>query len=186
MTTHSPTRTGILQGFAAHRGGAAAIEFALIALPFFFVLFASIETAIVAGANVVLRNAVDHAAREVMTGQIQTRDVTAATFRSEMCADVSFLLSCDRLKIDMRTYPTFNAIPTDVSFKLGDVDDTGFCFDPGAQDTITVVRAFYAWPWVTGFLQELAEDTNGNATIFAMAAFMNEPFGTAASTRSTC
>ncbi|WP_062015187.1 TadE/TadG family type IV pilus assembly protein [Aureimonas sp. AU4] len=186
MTASIPRREGLLRTFARHRSGAAAIEFALIALPFFFVLFASIETAIVSGANVVLRNAVDHAAREVLTGQMQTRDITPATFRSELCADVSFLLSCDRLKIDMRTYPTFGAIPTDVPFKLGDVDDTGFCFDPGAQDNITVVRAFYAWPWVTGFLQKLAEDTNGNATIFAMAAFMNEPFGTAASTRSTC
>lgn len=176
----------IARKFGRDQKGVAAVEFALIAVPFFFVLFASIETAIVAGANVVLTNAVDRTSRMVMTGEIQTRDVTPETFRAELCADIAIMLSCDRLKVDMRTYPSFEAIPTDVPYKLGSVDDTGFCFDPGAQDNITVVRAFYSWPWIAGFLQKLTESTNGTATIFALSAFMNEPFGTAASSKSTC
>lgn len=172
--------------FFRNRSGVAAVEFALIAVPFFFVLFASIEAAIVAGAGVVLDNAVDDAARLVMTGQTQTADITAENFRKALCDDIAVMMACSRLKVDMRTFPTFDAIPTDVPIKLGNVDDTGFCFDPGAQDNITIVRAFYEWPWMTGFLQQAASATNGQAVLFSMAAFMNEPFGTRVSSQSTC
>lgn len=158
----------------------------MIAIPFFFILFASIESAIVMGAGVVLDNAVDDAARRVMTGQTQTADITPDKFRQTMCDDISFLMSCSRLKVDMRTYATFAAIPADVPTKLGNIDDTGFCFDPGTQDNITVVRAFYEWPWVTGMLQRATSTTNGQAILFSMAAFMNEPFGTKVSTKATC
>ena len=175
-----------LNRFRADQRGVVAIEFALLAIPFFFVLFASIETAIVMGAGVVLDNAVDDAARLVLTGQTQTADITADKFKQTMCDNISMMMSCSRLKVDMRTFATFGAIPGDVPSKLGNVDDSSFCFDPGAQDNITVVRAFYEWPWVTGLLQRATSTTNGQAVLFSMAAFMNEPFGTKVSTKSTC
>jgi Flp pilus assembly protein TadG len=172
--------------FCRDRSGVAAIEFAIVAPLFFFVLFASLETAIATGANVLLDNAVENAAREVMTGQTQSSDVSPQAFKDALCADMPIMLSCSKVKVDMRTYPTFDAIPGNVPMQLGNVDSTGFCFNPGAQDNITVVRAFYEWPWVTGFLQKLSEETNGNRVLFSMSAFMNEPFGTRISSKATC
>lgn len=168
------------------QSGATAVELAMIAVPFFLLVFSTIETAIVMGAGVVLDHAVDEAARLVMTGQTQTADITPEKFKQSICDTASILLSCDKLKVDMRTFPTFDAIASDVPLQLGSIDDKGFCFNPGAQDNITVVRAFYEWPWITGYLQRLTNGTNGNAILFSMAAFMNEPFGTRVSTKSTC
>jgi Flp pilus assembly protein TadG len=177
---------GSLSRFKKNRSGAAAIEFAFVAPVFFFVLFASVETAIATSASVLLDNAVENAARRVMTGQVQTADISPEAFKQAICDDMPIMLSCAKVKVDMRTYATFNAIPGNVPVQLGNVDSTGFCFNPGAQDNITVVRAFYEWPWVTGFLQKAAEKTNGNRIMFSMAAFMNEPFGTRISSKSTC
>ncbi len=46
-------------GFRRDTRGNAAVEFALIAFPFFFLLLAMIETALATTAGVMLNNAVD-------------------------------------------------------------------------------------------------------------------------------
>lgn len=172
--------------FRRDASGAAAVEFALVALPFFFFLMAMIETALATTAGVMLNNAVNSAARQVMTGSIQKSDMDADGFRRMICGDIDMLMSCERLSLDMRTFPAGSPIPTSVTLRDGAVDSQNFCFDPGAADTITVIRAYYEWPWTTSMLNTLQEDTNGNAILGAMAAFMNEPFGGATSGKSTC
>lgn len=166
--------------------GVAAVEFALVAVPFFFILFAMIETALATTAGVMLNNAVNSAARQVMTGSVQKADMDADGFRRMICGDIGMLMSCERLTLDMRTFPAGQPIPNSVTLRDGAVDRGSACYDPGGQDTITVIRAYYEWPWTTSMLNVLAESTNGNAILGAMAAFMNEPFGGAMSTKSSC
>ena len=175
-----------LRRAAGDRSGVTAVEFALVAAPFFLLIFAIIETAMAIVAGIILDNAVEDFSRDVLTGQIQTEDIDAPEFRKRVCGSVSYLLSCDRLKLDMRTYPAFGNVPTDFSLQLMDVDDRGFCFDPGAADSITVLRAFYAWPWTANFLRVIAAKTNGNAILFSVSAFRNEPFGKEVSTHANC
>ncbi|RIY02012.1 pilus assembly protein [Aureimonas flava] len=172
--------------FRRDASGVAAVEFSLVALPFFFVLMAMIETALATTAGVMLNNAVNSAARGVMTGSVQKSDMDADGFRRLICGDIDMMMSCDRLVLDMRTFPAGSPIPTSVALRDGAVDSENFCFDPGGQDTITVIRAYYPWPWVTSILNGFAEDTNGNAILGSMAAFMNEPFGGATSTKANC
>lgn len=172
--------------FRRDANGNAAVEFALVAIPFFILLMAMIETALATTAGVMLNNAVSSAARQVLTGAVQKSDMDAAGFRQLICGDIGMLMSCEHLSLDMRTYPAGTPISGSVSLRDGSVDDTSFCFDPGRQDTITVIRAYYEWPWTTSMLNQIAEDTNGNLILGAMAAFMNEPFGGAASTKASC
>lgn len=158
----------------------------MVAAPFLMLMFAIIETFAISAAGMLLDTAVDEVARQVLTGQIQQSDIDEKVFRTKICDDVGFLLSCDKLKIDLRTFPAFGDIPTDLPLRLKSVDDRDFCFDPGSANSITVLRAFYEWPWVASFLHEIAADTNGNDILFSITAFMNEPFGDLASTKSTC
>ena len=158
----------------------------MVALPFFFVVFAIIETCLVTGAGIMLDNAVNDVARKVMTGEVQSADLDAAAFRQMVCDEVSAIMTCDKVKIDLRTFAAADKIPTSVTMKLGSVDDSKFCYDPGAQDTISVLRAFYEWPYVATMLSNLATDSNGNAVLLSMAAFMNEPFGATVTTHSNC
>ncbi|WP_294643633.1 TadE/TadG family type IV pilus assembly protein [uncultured Aureimonas sp.] len=173
-------------GFRRDTRGNAAVEFALIAFPFFFLLLAMIETALATTAGVMLNNAVGSAARQVLTGAVQKSDMDADGFRKMICGNIDLLMSCDRLSLDMRTYPAGTPFSGPVSLRDGSVDDTSFCFDPGRQDTITVIRAYYEWPWTTSVLNQMTEKTNGNLILGAMAAFMNEPFGGAVSSKANC
>lgn len=179
-------RRNILSCFKKDENGVAAVEFALVALPFFFIVFAIIETALATTAGVVLNNAVNAAARQVMTGEVQKGEMNAADFRARICGDISPIMACSRLKLDMRTYPAGTRIPEELKLTKGSIDDSQFCFDPGSQDTITVLRAYYEWPWTAGMLSALATDTNGNQILSSMAAFMNEPFGGATNPNSNC
>ncbi|HEY9056574.1 MAG TPA: TadE/TadG family type IV pilus assembly protein [Aurantimonas sp.] len=173
-------------GFSRDRSGATAVEFAMVAAPFFMLMFAIIETFAISAAGMLLDTAVDNVARQVLTGQIQQSDIDDKLFRTKICDKVDFMLSCDKLKIDLRTFPAFGNIPTDIPLQLKTVDDKNFCFDPGSANSITVLRAFYEWPWVASFLHEIASDTNGNDILFSITAFMNEPFGDLKSSKSNC
>src|SRR5579884_3514899 len=57
--------------FLRRQEGAAAVEFALVALPFFALMFAIIETALVFFAGQSLEAAAAEAGRQIMTGQVQ-------------------------------------------------------------------------------------------------------------------
>lgn len=172
--------------FAHDQSGVVAVEFAIIAIPFFFLTFAIIETALATAADVLLNDAVNEAAREVLIGDVQEENVDAESFKNKICGGIRPLMSCDRLSVDLRTFPAGERISPNLVFLEGSVDSSGFCFDPGQQDSITVLRAYYEWPWTTGLLNRLADTTNGNAVLTSMAAFMNEPFGEAVNSNADC
>ena len=60
-----------LRRFARRQDGAAAVEFAFIAVPFLALLFAILETALVFFAGQSLESAVADTGRLIMTGQAQ-------------------------------------------------------------------------------------------------------------------
>ncbi len=79
--------------------GATAVEFALVAFPFFYVLGAICETGLMLFTEYVVQNAVQEAARTVRTGQVSTTSGTAtkteSEFKDSICADLSTLIDCD-------------------------------------------------------------------------------------------
>ncbi len=57
---------------ARDEGGAAAVEFAMIALPLFAIIMAALQAALMLLAEQELDNATDEAGRLVMTGQVSS------------------------------------------------------------------------------------------------------------------
>lgn len=152
--------SGLLRRLAREKGGAAAIEFALLALPFFLVTFASIETFVAFFGEQVLANANDTMARKIRTGEItyglgRTTDKTKDQFRALYCNEISFFLSCDanRLYIDTATFTKFSDIPTTIPRNGTEFKTTGYDFKPGGAKTINVVRAFYRWEVTTDLVR---------------------------------
>lgn len=164
--------------FRTDREGATAVEFALVAAPFFAIVFAIIETALVFFAGQVLETGVAEAARLVRTGQVQQQGLDQSAFRERLCSQISALFRCDdALKLDVRTYQSFNSIDL-----ANPIDSDGnfngdLTFDPGAGGEVVVVRAFYEWPtFVPGFGNDMANLANGKRLLASAAAFRNEPF----------
>lgn len=63
----------LLEKFGVSRDGTAAIEFAILAIPYFLVVFAIIETFLAMMAEQVVANATENMARRLRTGQITVR-----------------------------------------------------------------------------------------------------------------
>ncbi len=168
----------LLRKFAKRDDGATAVEFAMVALPFFALLFAILETAVVFFAGQILETGVYNASRLIRTGQAQQSGFSDADFKDEVCANFYGVIDCEDggLVLDVRTHVNF-----DVDLELPIDEDGNFTFtpqyDPGQRNDIVVVRAFIEWPTIVPALgNDLSNLSNGNRLIAAAAAFRNEPF----------
>jgi Flp pilus assembly protein TadG len=154
------TNRGLLRRLFRDKSGTSAIEFALLALPFMMVVFASLETFTAFTAEQLLANATETMARKVRTGQI-TSTTTQEQFRNAFCAEISVIMTCSateaktpsKLFIDVRSFTDFSQIPKTIPRKDGNLDTTGFAFNPGGPTTITVVRAYYRWEVITDLVR---------------------------------
>jgi Flp pilus assembly protein TadG len=173
------TARGPLRRFVRRQDGTAAIEFALVAAPFFALLFAIIETALVFFAGQALETAVSNAARLIRTGQAQSAGYTVADFKSKICDQISALFDCTgKLQLNVTTSSTFGGIDLTTPLdKDGNLDASKFGYTPGHGNDIVVVRAYYEWPVFVKLLGlNLSNMTDGNHLLTATAAFRNEPF----------
>lgn len=139
------TSSSLLKRFLANESGAYAIEFSLIALPFFGLLFAIIEVAWVSFNSEQLQAAVDSAARQVLTGAAQTNNyATAASFTSNLlCPSTGKRLipnswDCSKLFVDIRTASDFTSVDMTNTFYSGSLK---YCL--GNPSTIVVLRVEY-------------------------------------------
>ncbi len=176
----------ILRRFGRSRDGSAAIEFALIAVPFLALLFAVLETAIVMWSSQVLETAVANASRRIFTGEINAELAAVPApqhpeeFRRRICSHVPGLFDCaGSLQIDVRSFPTFaspGVLPPLV--KNGEINSGEFVYQPSTAGQIVIVRAAFPLKLYTSFLSGpgLSNLNGSRRVIAAVAAFRNEPF----------
>jgi Flp pilus assembly protein TadG len=158
-----------------HEDGSTAVEFGLLGIPFFGLMFAIIETALVFFAGQTLETATADASRLIMTGQAQTQSFDKQKFKDAVCSRIYGLFNCQAgLKLDVRKAASFSGAdmkkPLNVKKELV---DGNFTFDAGKAGDIIVVRVMYEWPIYVAFLSDMA---NGKRLLMATAAFRNEPY----------
>jgi hypothetical protein len=161
------------------REGAAAVEFAIVALPFFFVIFAVLELGVIFLVDSTLEAAVQQATRLVRTGQAQTGAISPAQFRAAMCENMSvFEGDCqERAVIDVRPIPQFRDPNPPNPIVDGEFDPDQTDFDPGDAGDLMLVRVWYQQPVFTPMLSRaLTRLDSGDAVIQVTTAFRNEPF----------
>jgi len=166
--------------FARRQDGSVAVEFGLILLPFLALMFGIMETALVFFADQTLETAVADSARLIMTGQAQTQNLTAATFKNAVCARIYGLFDCQNgVYVNVQTYSTFGSIsyspPLDGQ---GNLDSSNFVYQPGGPGDIVVVQLFYQWPIYVSLMNlgNLSNMAGNNRLLVATAAFRNEPY----------
>jgi Flp pilus assembly protein TadG len=169
--------------FTRGEDGAATVEFGIVALPFFALMFAIIETAMIFFASQTLEAAVADSARLIMTGQAQAQSFSQTDFKNAVCAKIYGLFDCaNGMQIDVKTYSSFSSIsmakPIDAN---GNLQTSNFGYTPGNACEIVVVRLMYQWPVYVSLLglDKLADLGGNKKLIMATAAFRNEPFGSA-------
>lgn len=172
----------LLRRFRRDRRGSAALEFAMVATPFFALLFAIIETSIVFFAGQVLETGLQDTARMLYTHQAQDAGWSQSQFRQDLCNRVSVLLNCSYIDVDVKFYNHGSPITITDPISGGSYDPSGFTYQtpPSGSNATVVARAFYRWPlYVTGLGYNIANiDRNGASAkrlLAATAAFHVEP-----------
>jgi Flp pilus assembly protein TadG len=154
MTTHHDRSTTLGLGvrcrtllgrFRRDDRGVHALEFGLLALPFFGLLFAIVEVSWVSFNSEQLQAAVNQAARQVMTGQVQGNNVkTSADFANKLLCptDGTRLIpnswNCSNLFVDVRTAADFTKADMTNTFYTSPLQ---YCL--GNPATIVVLRVVY-------------------------------------------
>jgi Flp pilus assembly protein TadG len=172
-------RLGLVRRFARAERGATAVEFAFVALPFLALLFAVVELGLVFLVGTTLENATEIAARQIRTGELQSAGGSASTFKSAVCAQMSWLGSdCSaNLSVDVRTYSTFTSVSATNVVTNGAVDPTKQTFQTGGPEDIVLVRTFYQWTIFTPLLNSGLVTLSGNKRLItSTATFRNEPY----------
>jgi hypothetical protein len=180
----------IRRGTAFHRSqrAAVAVEFALLALPFFTIIAAILETALVFFAGQVLESAVNDSSRLLRTGQAQEANFNASDYRDAICDGLYGLFDCDSarmlVKVDVLSSfgnvgtlvvpPVAPACSTDPSACDWVVDES---YDPGVGSSIVVVQAHYKWPTLIDLPWfNLETQAGGDRLLSGVRVFQNEPF----------
>ena len=168
---------GLLGRLRDDRSGATALEFAIVATPFFALMMAIIEVSLVFFANFTLENAVDQASRMIRTGQVQEQGFSESQFKQAICNKTSALFNCmSGLNIDVIKFSDCSGVnipdPLDGNGELR----SDFGYDPGAAGDVVVVRAFYEWNLIAQLPGGMGNMPSGGRLLVATAAFRNEPF----------
>jgi Flp pilus assembly protein TadG len=174
----------VARRFIREQNGTAAVEFALIAVPFLALLFAILETALVFFAGQTLEAAVSDASRLIMTGQAQTAGYSQADFKTQVCNRIAGLFDCSGgVYVDVKQYSSFTSVNTASPVTNGTFDTTKMAYVPGGPGCIEVVTLYYQWPIYVSLLGNNLSNLNGSKRLLvATAVFRNEPY----STSGTC
>ena len=181
---------GPFRRLLARREGATAIEFALLALPFFIIVFASIETFVAFSAEQLFANANETMARKIRTGIINPTNTTKVAYRQAFCEEIKILMPCsateaqteDKLFIHVESFASYADITPAVAIVEDNLDTASFQFAPGGKKTINIVRAYYRWDIITDLVRPLissvktADGTSRNYLMVATTIVQNEDY----------
>ncbi len=156
--------------------GATAVEFALVALPFLFMVMSMLELAAVFLVYTTLDNAMANAARTIRTHN--SAPPSASAFITATCNNMGWLQSTcsSQLHVDIRTELTFaNPVAPD-PMATGVFNPAALTYDLPLPGQIVLVRAFYEWPLILPIMDAaLSKYNNGVAQIIATTTFVVEP-----------
>jgi Flp pilus assembly protein TadG len=160
--------------------GVAAVEFALIATPFFLIIIGIIEVSMFFAAGTVLEGGASSAARLLRTGQAQLSEDPEATFQTSLCSHVSRMIPCERIQ--------YEVIRLDDNTFAGaeeyepEFDDDGNLvpspFSTGNSNDVIMVRTVYRYQFLTPFLGSLITGDPGRnwSMHMAMSVIKAEPY----------
>lgn len=164
-----------IRRLARARDGATAVEFALIATPFFLLLMGILELGLVFLVSTTLEHATQEASRQIRTGEFQEGGgVSSADFEELVCEGLAWIgNTCEaQLDVDVRAYASLPAMLNPPPY---DPDEA--CFEAGGPGQVVLVRTSIRWKIFTPLLRpSMASAADGTRLIQSSTAFKNEPY----------
>ena len=171
-----------LRRFGRARRGAAAVEFALVVVPFFLLTFGLAEVSMLGFAQTSLDFAVAETARHIRTGEDQLANRSYTDIQNDLCNQVNnfVVLSCNgNLYLDVQRFASFvDAANGQTNPVQNNQFQTGaFGYNPGQPSDVVVVRAYYRWQVMTPLFQPIFQNISGGQRILVSTMmFRDEPY----------
>lgn len=158
--------------------GSTAIEFAMLAMPFIYILMGTIEISLMFASNSVLDGAVNDAARLIRTGQVQQAGGNPEDlFKAKLCEKSSMLLDCTRFQyevVEMGKFSDFNSYAATYD-KDGNLQSRGF--NPGEVNSVNLIRVSYRYNFATPLIGDiLANGPNRSRVMISTVVLETEPY----------
>ena len=177
-----------LKRFAREKRGAAAHEFAILALPFILAMLALLEYGYVSVIDASMENALNIASRLIRTGQAQTQTqtqngvttpspMTQTQFANAVCNQMSWVANCTgSLKVSAEVQSSWTGQSSTAPTANGQLK-TNLPFNMGADRCIVLIHSYYTWQMITPSIWGGAAKINGNGILLTSAALIvNEPY----------
>lgn len=182
-----------LRKLSKDESGITAIEFAMVAGPFLFLLFGIISVGFYFFVAFSLERAVDEASRVIRTGQAQTQQpnpMTSAEFKTLVCSKLPPFMKArcsgggDKIRVHVQNFANFNGAPascTNVGGQL--IPANGQQYSPGGASSVVLVTICFEWEftqtlanmtyWITPTNARMA---NGSTLLRSSTVFTSEPY----------
>ena len=176
-------RSPLWRRLKRNQEGTAAIEFAILVMPFLAIVGLIMETGFQAYSAASLDDALRRASRGLQVGSVQSEGRTLDDFRADVCRLMPGWMSCAKLVVDVRSVRLFSDMDMRVTgpggvnigrtYPIADDQKKAF-FCPGAPGSLMLVRGDYPIPTLFGFW--ITSPASKGYVITSAHTFRTEPF----------
>lgn len=162
-----------------NESAATILEFGLISIPFFLLLFAVFEQGLLFFQQETFQTAITDASRLVYTGQASNSGLTQSQFKQVVCNKLPGFIPCSSISVDVRPYSDFSSAQVTMPVGSdGKYDPTKATYNVGSAGTsIVVVSGFALEPVLFPMMNPWYSNAGtGHVLITASAVFKNEPW----------
>ena len=159
--------------------GSTAVEFALVATPFIWMLLGLIELSLYFTSSSLLAEATNIGARQIRVGNLEGQSDPETAFRKIVCDRAAVFIPCNQIQFQVEhvNNDSFaNAQDMDPTFdKDGKLQGAGY--QDGAQSSVMLVRLVYRYPFMTPMLGAVLSEGHDNKRLIVNTIVMkNEPY----------
>lgn len=136
------------RNFTRNVSGVAAIEFALVSVPFFGVLFAVMEIGLFFFYASTLQMATELASRKIMAGTLSPETTVESFINSELCQNkrlLKGLFDCSKIRVDIGSPNSWSAADVANDYENLNADRKALA-NPPAPGRIGILRVGYPKP----------------------------------------
>lgn len=168
---------GKLRNLLRRRSGSAAIEFAIMILPFTVLIFVIMEISLLYFVDTALDSATHKAARKIRVGYAQENNWTIKDFKQDICSNMLLSFGCsDRLIVKVSVIDDISSVNYAAATANG-ILSVGDSYDSGKAGDFVLVQAFLPWNPIFKLYSFSTSTLKDGTYILAVAElFKNEPF----------
>lgn len=157
--------------------GATAVEFALLVLPFFVLIFAIIEISLLFFVDSTLDGALAKTARKVRVGYAASQHWDINAFKNDLCTNLSLSFGCSaNVKVVASVVTNMASVTYTTSTANGVLTITE-TYNTGMSGEYVLIQVFLPWKPILPMYKFAGSTLSDGTYILAAASlFKNEPF----------